>query len=183
MCIVRLFHRNNVDSRRQSNFVAILVLDVGTTSLADVATTSTNDVDPTFICTMFSMLFRRQYPTLEQHHYLTSPSFCYNLNIFVKLSSGHATRILALVCHSDSIVRDKSEIVNKFNDFFTNIGSNLASNIKYKGTSEHTYLYLNKIVDRNFTFSYVEEDIIKRTIVNLPNKSSCGYDGQSPLNY
>ena len=31
---------------------------------------------------------------------------------------------------SDSIVRDKSEIVNKFNDFFTNIGSNLASNMK-----------------------------------------------------
>ena len=79
---------------------------------------------------------------------------------------------------SDSIVRDKSEIVNKFNDFFTNIGSNLASNIKYKGTREHTY-YLNKIVDRNFTFSYVEEDIIKRTIINLPNKSSCGYDGLS----
>ena len=73
---------------------------------------------------------------------------------------------------------DKSEIVNKFNDFFTNIGSNLASNIKYKGTREHTY-YLNKIVERNFTFSYVEEDIIKRTIINLPNKSSCGYDGLS----
>ena len=40
-------------------------------------------------------------------------------------------------------------------------------------------IYLNKIVDRNFTFSYVEEDIIKRTIINLPNKSSCGYDGLS----
>ena len=64
---------------------------------------------------------------------------------------------------------EKSEIVNKFNDFFTNIGSNLASIIKYQGTREHTY-YLNKIVDRNFTFSYVEEDIIKRTIINLPKK-------------
>ena len=28
---------------------------------------------------------------------------------------------------------DKSEIVNKFNAYFTNIGSNLAKNIKYKG--------------------------------------------------
>jgi len=71
-------------------------------------------------------------------------------------------------------VTDKSEIVSKFNYVFTNIGSNLASNIKYKGTREHT-CYLNKIVERNFTFSYVEEDIIKRTIINLPNKSSSGY--------
>ena len=29
------------------------------------------------------------------------------------------------------------------------------------------------------TFSFVEEDIIKRTIINLPNKSSCAYDGLS----
>ena len=27
-------------------------------------------------------------------------------------------------------MRDKSQIVNKFNDLFTNIGSHLASNIK-----------------------------------------------------
>ena len=73
------------------------------------------------------------------------------------------------ILKTDSIVSDKSEIVNKFNDFFTNISSNLASNIKYKGTREHTY-YLNKTVDRNFTFCYVEEDIIKRTITNLGRK-------------
>ena len=72
---------------------------------------------------------------------------------------------------------DKSEIVNKFNAYFTNIGSNLAKNIKYKGIRGHTY-YLNKIVESNFTFKYVE-DVIKRTIINLPNKSSYGYDGLS----
>ena len=73
---------------------------------------------------------------------------------------------------------DKSEIVNKFNEYFTNIGSNLANNIKYKGIRGHTY-YLNKIVESNFTFKYVEEDVIKRTIIYLPNKSSYGYDGIS----
>ena len=72
---------------------------------------------------------------------------------------------------------DKSEIVNKFNAYFTNIGSNLAKNIKYKGIRGHTY-YLNKIVESNFTLKYVE-DVIKRTILNLPNKSSYGYDGLS----
>ena len=46
---------------------------------------------------------------------------------------------------SDYIMTDKSEIVNKFNEYFTNIGSNLANNIKYKGIRGHTY-YLNKIV-------------------------------------
>ena len=73
---------------------------------------------------------------------------------------------------------DKSEIVNKFNDYFTNIGGNLANTIKYKGIRGHTY-YLNKIVESNFTFNYVEEDVIKRTIINLPNNSSYGYDGLS----
>ena len=61
---------------------------------------------------------------------------------------------------------DKSEIVNKFNAYFTNIRSNLAKNIKYKGIRGHIY-YLNKIVESNFTtFKYVEEDVIKRTIIN-----------------
>ena len=73
---------------------------------------------------------------------------------------------------------DKSEIVNIFNTYFTNIGSNLAKNITYKGIRGHTY-YLNKIVESNFTFKYVEEDVIKRTIIILPNKSSYGYDGLS----
>ena len=64
---------------------------------------------------------------------------------------------------------DKSEIVNKFNAYFTNIGSNLAKNIKYKGIRGHTY-YLNKIVESKFTFKYVEEDVIKRTIIIYPTK-------------
>jgi hypothetical protein len=75
-------------------------------------------------------------------------------------------------------VTDKSEIVNKFNAYFTNIGSNLAKNVKYKGIRGHIY-YLNKIVESKFTFKYVEEDVIKRTIIYLTNKSSYGYDGLS----
>ena len=60
--------------------------------------------------------------------------------------------------------------------FKANIG--MANNTKYKDTHGYTY-YLSKIVDSNFTFKYVEEDVIKRTIINLPNKSSYGYDGLS----
>ena len=38
---------------------------------------------------------------------------------------------------------------------------------------------LNKIVNCYFTFKYTEEDIKLRTIINLPNKSGCWYDGFS----
>ena len=68
---------------------------------------------------------------------------------------------------------DKNEMLNTFNAYITNIGSNLANNIKYKGIRGHTY-YPNKIVESNLIFKYVEEDVTKRTIINLPNKSSYG---------
>ena len=64
--------------------------------------------------------------------------------IINEILSRHKTNISFPIYFKDSdwIVRDTSEIVNTFNELFTNIGSNLACNIKYKGTREHTY-YLN----------------------------------------
>ena len=72
---------------------------------------------------------------------------------------------------------DKLEIANKFNAFFTNIGNNLANNIKYKGFHDHSY-YLKK---GKFCFyiKKIEEYTVKRTINNLPNKNSYGFDGFS----
>ena len=48
---------------------------------------------------------------------------------------------------------EKSEIVNKWNEllYYANNGSNLANNIKYKGTRGHKY-YVNKIVESNVAF-------------------------------
>ena len=59
-----------------------------------------------------------------------------------------------------------------------NVLNGIQSNVlMFKGTHEQTY-YLNKIVGSKFAFKYFEEDM-KRTVINLPNKSSCGYGGLS----
>ena len=51
---------------------------------------------------------------------------------------------------------DKSEIVNKFNPYFANLGSNLANYIKYEDIRGHTY-YLNKIVESNFNLNTLKK--------------------------
>ena len=58
--------------------------------------------------------------------------------IINEILSRHKTSFPKYFKDSDLIVTDKSEIVNKFNAYFTNIGSNLAKNIKYKGIRGHT---------------------------------------------
>ena len=73
---------------------------------------------------------------------------------------------------------DKAEIVNIFNEFCTNIDNNLANEIKWKAIRGYTY-YVNNIINSNFTIKYIEEDIMKSTMINLPYKGSCGYNGLS----
>ena len=75
---------------------------------------------------------------------------------------------------AESIIVDEVDIANKFNAFFTEIGPNLASNIKYQGHFDHSH-YLKTV----FTFKPVEEEIISRTTMKLANKNSCGFDGIS----
>ena len=65
------------------------------------------------------------------------------------------------------------DIANKFNNFFTNIGNDLASKIKYQGQNDYSR-YLNKSINSVFTFKPVEAELISKTIKNLPNKNSCG---------
>ena len=64
---------------------------------------------------------------------------------------------------------DEVDIANKFNAFLTEIGPNLASNIKYQGHFDHSH-YLKKDVSSVFTFKPVEEEIISRTTMKLANK-------------
>ena len=76
------------------------------------------------------------------------------------------------------IFTDKLEIANKFNLYFTNIGSNLAKDI-HGSTNKDFTSYLIK-VDENksqFNFQDVDEDTIRKIIDGLPQKKSCGFDG------
>ena len=79
---------------------------------------------------------------------------------------------------AESIIVDEVDIANKFNTFFTEIGINLASNIKYQGNFDHSH-YLKKDISCVFNFKPVEEETISITIMNLANKNSCGFDGIS----
>ena len=65
---------------------------------------------------------------------------------------------------------------NLITSFFTNIGNDLASKIKYQAQNDYSR-YLNKIINSVFTFKPVESELIYTTINNLPNKNSCGCDG------
>ena len=77
----------------------------------------------------------------------------------------------------ESMIIAELDIANKFNNFFfTNIGNDLASKIKYQGQNDYSR-YLNKSINGVFTFKPVEAELISETIKNLPNKNSCGCDG------
>ena len=70
---------------------------------------------------------------------------------------------------------DQTLIANKFNDFFSNVGSKLTQNLG-KGGVENFINYLSNPRLINLTFELVSEDDIKELINNLPSKPSCGHD-------
>ena len=71
-----------------------------------------------------------------------------------------------------------STISNKFNEFYTNIGPNLAKEIN-KASSKSFRGYLRSSNENNFDFVDVTEEIVYRIINNLKPKDSCGQDGLS----
>ena len=77
----------------------------------------------------------------------------------------------------NKLVSDKSTISNKFNEFYTNIGPNLANEINI-ASSKSFRSYLKSSNEKNFDFVDVTEEIYK-IINNLKPKDSCGQDGLS----
>ena len=57
---------------------------------------------------------------------------------------------------AESSIVDEVDIANKLNAFFTEIGPDFASNIKYQGHFDHSH-YLKKDISSVFTFKPVEE--------------------------
>ena len=79
---------------------------------------------------------------------------------------------------AESIIVDEVDIAKQINAFFTEIGPNLASIIKYQEHFDHSH-YKKIYISSVFTFKPVEEEIISRTTMKLANKNSCGLDGIS----
>ena len=75
-------------------------------------------------------------------------------------------------------IYDKNKIANSFNQFFTNIGHNLAEQISTDSNLNYGDFLLDKTESR-LHFETVSEDYVSKLIKKLPNKSSCGYDNIS----
>ena len=79
---------------------------------------------------------------------------------------------------NDSILTDHTDIDNNFNLYFTNIGPNLANEVK-NVNSINPLSYLNNFDNNVFQFHDIDESIVEKIIDNFPSKNSCGYDGIS----
>ena len=77
-------------------------------------------------------------------------------------------------------INENCEIANKFNTLFTNIGPDQSKNINYTG--DKTYkTYLKEPNKVSLIFEKVSETNVMQIINNLPNKTSCGFDGISTI--
>ena len=95
------------------------------------------------------------------------------------LSKKHRNKssIKSIVINGKTI-KDNQQITEKFNDFFLNIGTNLAASLE-KNTSKTHRSYLNSNILTSFGFSLVDEDHIDKIMKSLKNKTSSGHDGIS----
>ena len=95
------------------------------------------------------------------------------------LSKKHRNKnsIKWIVINSKTI-KDSQQIAEKFNDFFLNIGKNLAASLE-KNTSKTHRWYLNSNILTSFGFSLVDEDHIDKIMKSLKNITSSGNDGIS----
>ena len=78
--------------------------------------------------------------------------------------------------HNNTLITDPNTISNTFNDYFANIGSDLASNICADGNNEMYKQYLLTQSQCTCKFEKIHEDDILKIINKMDNKSSSGYD-------
>ena len=78
----------------------------------------------------------------------------------------------------NNIVTNKLDIVNKFNSFFTNTGTNLSNKIKMPSNKSFKDYLKNKF-NLKFTFHNIDEEHVSKIIDKLSPKTSFGFDGLS----
>ena len=80
--------------------------------------------------------------------------------------------------YNENTIADKTAIANTFNSYFTNIGPNLANQIK-NSTNKTFRFYLNGNHNNVFNFQLINEETISKTIDDMHTKASCGFYGIS----
>ena len=76
------------------------------------------------------------------------------------------------------LITDNKTISNKFNDFFTSIGTKLASKTKTKGDVKFTE-FINDALVKSLFLQKVTPSEIFTVVSKFKNKTSCGYDNIS----
>ena len=76
------------------------------------------------------------------------------------------------------LITNKLDIATTFNEYFTNIGPNLANNIKTNSKKTYKH-YLANTTNTNFNFVNIDENTVNEIIDKLDPKASCGWDGLS----
>ena len=74
-------------------------------------------------------------------------------------------------------ISNKQEIVDELNNYFCNIGQQLADKIKESSRSYASYL--NKQINSLFSFSMVDSQTVKKMLKEFKPKTSKGFDGIS----
>ena len=90
------------------------------------------------------------------------------------------TRLPVYFKQGEQIISDKKDIANKFNEFFTNIGKNLADKIN-DVPNKHFSDYLVSKPNTKFEFQPVEIKEVNKIISQLDSKNSSGYDSISNI--
>ena len=78
--------------------------------------------------------------------------------------------------NSSNIIEDPEEIANKFNDYFINIGPNLAKKIKCNDNDAFEK-YLNGSYQSTLFLNAITENELEIELENMKSNKSSGYDG------
>ena len=92
----------------------------------------------------------------------------------INKSKGNKVPIKKIIV-DDTPITDKAKIANEFNQFFVNIGPNLASKISTTNKKPYTS-YLKRTVESTFCFSPIDTEQTLKVTNSLLPKSSCGHD-------
>ena len=87
-------------------------------------------------------------------------------------------KLLTYIVDNEKKMINPEKIANTFNNYFTNIGTNLASTISIDQTETYTQ-YLQTPSAISCIFRHITEQETITIIDKMENKSSSGYDGIS----